>query len=112
MRDAGRNWRRCHYSTIKNRNRKSKQLYCKAGDKIRQISCQNLQNIIVDAERHRRTPGTPATWSEEMGSEKSAGFRDVGFTVLVQNIAKMILEIGPETINILPKRLPQSTLNQ
>ena len=24
MRDAGRNWRRCHYSTIKNRNRKSK----------------------------------------------------------------------------------------
>ena len=41
MRDAGRNWRRCHYSTIKNR----KQFYCKTDDKIRQISCQNLQNI-------------------------------------------------------------------
>ena len=22
---------------------------------------QNIQNIIVDAERHRRTPGTPVT---------------------------------------------------
>ena len=42
MRDAGRNWRRCHYSTIKNRQ----QFYCKTGDKIRQISCQNPQNII------------------------------------------------------------------
>ena len=40
MRDAGRNWRRCLYNTIKFRNRKIKLII--------QISCQNLQNIILD----------------------------------------------------------------
>ena len=51
---------------------------CKKGKKLCRNWCRNHEHMIVDAERHRRTPGTPATWSKEMGSEKSAGFRDIG----------------------------------
>ena len=47
-----------------------------------------IPKCIVDAERHRRTPGTPATWSKEMGSEKSAGFRDIGGEKMHQKWAK------------------------
>ena len=32
-----------------------------SGCQMLDFGSQNLQNIIVDAERHRRTPGTPAT---------------------------------------------------
>ena len=31
------------------------------GCQMLDFGSQNLQNIIVDAERHRRTPGTPVT---------------------------------------------------
>ena len=31
------------------------------GSQLLDFGSQNLQNIIVDAERHRRTPGTPVT---------------------------------------------------
>ena len=33
---------------------------------------------IVDAERHRRTPGTPVTWSKVIESKKSANIGDAG----------------------------------
>ena len=50
--------------------------------------CKKHTKNIVDAERHRRTAGTPVTWSKEMGSEKSAGFRDIGGDKMHQKWAK------------------------
>ena len=41
-------------------------------DPLDQNATQNRQNTIVDAERHRRTPGTPVTWSKVIESKKSA----------------------------------------
>ena len=34
--------------------------------------------MIVDAERHRRTPGTPVTWCKVIESKKSANIGDAG----------------------------------
>ena len=62
--------------------------------------------IIVDAERHRRTPGTPATWSKEMGSEKSAGFRDIGGNKCTKSEPN-----GTKREPTGPKWLPKSMLN-
>ena len=48
------------------------------GAKLLDFGSQNLQNIIVDAERHRRTPGTPVTWSKVIDRKKSANIGDAG----------------------------------
>ena len=48
------------------------------GCQMLDFGSQNLQNIIVDAERHRRTPGTPVTWSKVIESKKSANIGDAG----------------------------------
>ena len=37
-----------------------------------------IENFIVDAERHRRTPRTLATWSKTFESKKSADIGDTG----------------------------------
>ena len=57
MRDAGRNWRRCHYSTIKFRNRKIKAIWLET---ILQNGWLNHSNIMPKPPKyHCRRRATP-----------------------------------------------------
>ena len=82
MRDAGRNWRRCHYSTIKFRNRKIKAIWLET---ILQNGWLNHSNIMPKPSkyhcRRRATPPHPrdtGTWSKVIESQKSANIGDAG----------------------------------
>ena len=72
-------------------------------EKYRKIFAKWLPKVIVDAERHRRTPWTLAVESKAIESKKSA---DIG------DWHRKIVKKHAKTIEISPRRFPKSMKNR
>ena len=77
MRDAGRNWRRCHYSTIKFRNRKIKAIWLET---ILQNGWLNHSNIMPKPPKyhHCRRRATPPHPRDTGRLKQGDGKREIG----------------------------------
>ena len=76
MRDAGRNWRRCHYSTIKFRNRKIKAIWLET---ILQNGWLNHSNIMPKPSKyHCRRRATPPHPRDTGHLKQGDGKREIG----------------------------------
>ena len=81
---------------------KVKQLYCKTGDKLRQISCQNLQNITNVAPKiyikSMKNQGCVAgVFLERFGAALGCQMLDFRNQNL-ENITKMVAKIDPKSM--------------
>ena len=81
---------------------KVKQLYCKTGDKLRQISCQNLQNITNVASKiyikSMKNQGCVAdVFLERFGAALGCQMLDFRSQNL-ENITKMVAKIDPKSM--------------